>query len=266
MLRNVFLKSLRDLRRGFVWWSAGLAGMTAMMVAVYPSVRDNAALNKLVQDYPDALKGFFGFGGELDYTSAAGYLGMELFSLVVPLLLLIAAIAAGSGAIAGEEDRQTLDLLLSLPVSRTRLVLEKLGALVAEVVGLGFVLWLGLWIGALAVGMEISAAKLAAATVDAVALAVAFGAVALLAGCVTGRRGLAIGIAAAAAVAAYLVNSLAPLVDVLDAVKQLSPFYHYATQSPLRLGLDPIHVLVLLAIAAMAAAVSVVAFRRRDLT
>jgi len=265
MLRNVFLKSLRDLRRGFVWWSVGLVGMSAMMVSVYPSVRDNAALNKLVQDYPDALKGFFGFGGELDYTSAAGYLGVELFSLVVPLLLLIAAIATGSGAIAGEEDRDTLDLLLSLPVSRTRLVLEKLGALVAEVLGLGFVVWLSLWIGALAVGMEIGAAKLAAATVDAVALAVAYGAIALLAGCVTGKRGLAIGITAAAAVAAYLVNSLAPLVGALDAVKQLSPFYHYAIQNPLRAGLDPFHVLVLLAIAATAAAASVLAFRRRDL-
>jgi len=33
MLRNVFLKSLRDLRRGFVWWSIGLAGMSAMMVS-----------------------------------------------------------------------------------------------------------------------------------------------------------------------------------------------------------------------------------------
>ena len=118
MLHSVFLKTLRDLRRGFVWWSVGLVGMSAMMVSVYPTVRGNAALNKLVQDYPAALKGFFGFGGELDYTSAAGYLGMELFSLMVPLLLLIAAIAAGSGAVAGEEDRGTLDLLLSLPVSR----------------------------------------------------------------------------------------------------------------------------------------------------
>jgi len=266
MLHSVFLKTLRDLRRGFAWWSVGLVGMSAMMVSVYPTVRGNAALNKLVEDYPAALKGFFGFGGELDYTSAAGYLGMELFSLMVPLLLLIAAIAAGSGAVAGEEDRGTLDLLLSLPVSRPRLALEKFGALAAESVALGFVVWISLWIGAMAVGMEIAAAKLAAATADAVALAVAYGAIALLVGCATGRRGLAIGITAAAAVAAYLVNSLAPLVDLLDPVQKLSPFYHYAAQNPLRAGLDPLHLLVLLAIAAVAAAGSVLVFRLRDLS
>jgi len=118
----------------------------------------------------------------------------------------------------------------------------------------------------MAVGMEIAAAKLAAATVDAVALAVAYGAIALLVGCATGKRGLAIGITAAAAVAAYLVNSLAPLVDLLDPVQKLSPFYHYAAQNPLRAGLDPLHLLVLLAIAAVGAAGSVLAFRRRDLT
>jgi ABC-2 type transport system permease protein len=265
MLHSVFLKSVRDLRRGFAWWSVGLAGMSALMVSVYPSVRGNAALDKLVQDYPEALKGFFGFGGQLDYTSAAGYLGIELFSLVVPLLLLIAAIAAGSGAVAGEQDRGTLDLLLALPLSRPRLVLEKFAALATESVALGFVVWISLWIGAQAVGMQIAAAKLAAATLGAVALAVAYGAIALLIGCATGRRGLAIALAAAAGVAAYLVNSLAPLVDFLEPVQELSPFYHYAAQNPLRAGLDPVHLLVLLAIAAVAAAGSVLAFRRRDL-
>ena len=36
------------------------------------------------------------FGGNLDYMSGAGYLGSELFSFMVPLLLLIAAIGAGA--------------------------------------------------------------------------------------------------------------------------------------------------------------------------
>ena len=265
MLRNVFLKSLRDLRRGFVWWSIGLAGMSAMMVSVYPTVRGNAALDKLVKSYPDALKGFIGFGGELDYTSAAGYLGIELFSLVVPLLLLVAAIGAGANAVAGEEDRGTLDLLFSLPVSRARVALEKFGALAAESVALGLVVWVSLWIGAVAVGMDISAAKLAAAVVDAVALAVAYGSIALLAGCATGRRGLAIGVASAAAVAAYLVNSLAPLVDALSPLQKLSPFYYYGARSPLRDGLDPWHMLFLVGVAALALVGSIVAFRRRDL-
>ena len=47
---------------------------------------------------------------------------------MVPLLLMIAAIGAGAGAIAGEEERGTLELLLANPLSRRRLVLEKTAA------------------------------------------------------------------------------------------------------------------------------------------
>jgi len=128
----------------------GLIGFVALIVSVYPTVHSNPSLNKLAQDYPQALKAFIAFGGQVDYTTPAGYLGIELFSLMVPLLLMIAAIGTGAGAIAGEEERGTLELLLANPVSRARVVLEKSAALALEIAALGLVLWLALWIGALA--------------------------------------------------------------------------------------------------------------------
>ena len=209
MLGSVLLKSLGDLRRSFVWWTLGLAGYVAMIVAVYPTVRDNEELDRLMEQYPEALKAFFAFGGQLDFTSAAGYLGGELFSFMIPLLFLVAAVGNGAGSIAGEEERGTLDLLLAAPVARRRVALEKLGAMCAELVALGVVLWVALWIGARVIGMGLSAAHLGAATADAVLLALAYGAIAFMLGAATGRKGPAIGAAIAAAVAAYLVNSLA---------------------------------------------------------
>jgi len=156
MLRNIALKSLRDIQRGFLWWSVGLAGFVALIVSVWPTVHSNPGLNKLAQDYPKALQAFLAFGGAVDYSSPAGYLGIELFSLMVPLLLLVAAIGTGAGSIAGEEERGTLELLLANPVSRTKVVLEKTVALLCELTGLGVVLWLALWIGALLANMDIS--------------------------------------------------------------------------------------------------------------
>src|SRR5512133_1560706 len=264
MLRSIALKSLRDIRRGFLWWSLGLIGFVALIVSVYPTVHSNPSLNKLAEDYPEALQAFIAFGGAVDYSSAAGYLGIELFSLMVPLLLLVAAIGTGAGAIAGEEERGTLELLLANPVSRRRVVLEKALALALEVAALGLVLWLALWVGALAADMDISAGHHAAATLSAVLLALAFGSIAILLGAATGRRALAIGVTAAAGVAAYLVNGLAPLVDALEVPQKLSPFYHYAAGDPLRHGLSPSHVAVLVVIAVIATALAPVAFSRRD--
>ncbi len=265
MLGSVAAKTLRDVRRSLAWWSLGLAGVVALMVSVYPTVRDNPSLNKLVKQYPEAIKGFVSFGGQVDYTSGPGYLGSELFAIWVPLLLLIAAIGAGARATAGEEERGTLDLLLANPISRRRLVVEKLAALVAEVALLGLVLWCALVAGTAAVTMHVSVLHLAGAVASAVLLAIGFGALAVLVGAFTGRRGSAIGISAAAAVAAYLVNSLAPLVHALEPLQKSSPFYHYAASDPLRHGLEPWHVGILVAIALAAAIVAPLAFDRRDL-
>jgi ABC-2 type transport system permease protein len=265
MLGSVWAKTLRDLRRSLAWWSAGLGAVVGLIVAVYPTVRDNPALSKLVEDYPEAIKGFVAFGGRVDYTSGPGYLGSELFAIWVPLLLVVAAIGAGARAIAGEEENGTLDLLLANPISRRRLVAEKLGALAAEAAVLAAVLWLALVVATTFVTMHVSAGHLAAAVANAAVLATGFGAVALLAGAACGRRGVAIGTGAAAAVAAYLVNSLAPLVDALEPLQKASPFYHYAAGDPLRQGLDPAHTGVLVAIAAVAAVAAPLVFERRDL-
>jgi ABC-2 type transport system permease protein len=265
MLRNPFLKTLRDTRRALVWWSLGIVGMAALMIAVYPTVRDNPDLNKMVKDYPEALKAFIAFGGDLDYVSGAGYLGSELFSFMVPLLLLIAAIGAGARAIGGEEEQGTLDLLLANPISRRRLVVDKLAALAIEVATLGLVLWVSLLVGVEIVGMNVSASHLAGATASAALLAFAFGAIALFLGAATGRRAVAIGVAGAGAVAAYLVNSLAALVDFLEPARQSSPFYHYVASDPLRHGLGAGHVAFLIAIGLVAAALAAIAFDRRDL-
>jgi ABC-2 type transport system permease protein len=263
-VRSVFASSLRDLRRGLLWWSIGLVGMVAMMAGVYPSIRDNPALNRLVEDYPEALKAFIAFGGSIDYVSGAGYLGIELFSFMVPLLFVIAAVANGA-ALAGEEERGTLDLLLSQPVSRREVAAAKLASAAAEMAVLTLVLWLALWAGVAVFDMGVSAANLLAASVTAGALGLTFGAVAFLLGAATGRRALAIGITAALAVAAYLVNALAALVSGLGPLQKASPFYHYAVGDPLRQGIAPAHAAILIAIAAISAVAGIALFERRDL-
>jgi ABC-2 type transport system permease protein len=264
VLGSVLLKSIRDLRRGFAWWALGLVGYVALIVSVYPTVRDNPELDELVESYPEALKAFIAFGGQFDFTSAAGYLGSELFSFMMPAIFLVASVGNGAGSIAGEEERGTLDLLLSAPLSRARIALEKLGAMCLELAGLGVVLWLALWIGAQAFSMHVSAGRLAAATALLVVLAIAYGAIAFMLAGATGRKGLAVGVTVALAVAAYLVNSLAGLVDALEPFQKVTPFYHYAASDPLHQGLDPWHTLFLLAAGAAASAVGVFLFGRRD--
>lgn len=266
MRRSVVAASLMELRRSLFWWSLGLVGMVALEISVYPTVRDDSGFAELTENYPDLFKDLFSFGGtEFDFTSSAGYLGVELFSLIIPLLLIIAAVATGARAIAGEEERGTIDLLLSLPITRRRVAAEKLAAMALEVIALGVVLLIALWIGVRAVDMTISLSHLAAAVSGAGLLAIGFGAIALFAGAATGSRSAAIGVAAALAVASYLVNSLAGLVSALEPVQRVTPFYHYTAPDPLRDGASWPHLGVLVLVIAVASAAALVAVDRRDL-
>jgi ABC-2 type transport system permease protein len=265
MSHEVLTRTLRDSIRPIVWWSLGIVALVSLQVAVYPSIRDNEGMKRLTEDYPEALKAFVAFGGGFDYTSPAGYLGSELFSFVLPLLLMIAAIGAGARAIAGEEEAGTLELLLANPLSRSRVVLDRLAALAGELAALCVVLWAALTVSTAAASMHIGPAKLAAAVFDAGLLAFLYGALALLAGAATGRRAIAVAVAAAAGVAAYVVNALAALVDGLEPVQKASPFYHYAVGDPLRQGLALDHAALLVGLALAVAAAAPFALARRDI-
>lgn len=263
MLRNIFLKSLWEQRVSFLWWVVGVTALCVFVVAYYPSITKTPGLNEFFEEAPEWIKAFVGENVE-DYTSPAGYLNGELFFMMAPILFLIFAISRGSAAIAGEEQRGTLDLLLANPLTRRRVVLEKAASMALAELALGAVFWAVLALGCLAVKMEISQANLAAATFSCVLLGLLFGTLALGLGCATGKRGTAIGVATAAAFASFFLHSLAQVVRGLGGWKKLSPFYYYIGSEPLKHGLNAVHAAVLLCAALALAGLSVLLFERRD--
>ena len=263
MLRNVFLKSLRDQRRSFVWWAVGLAAVTLLTVLFYPSIEGSPELNEMLGDEDSIMRAFV--GDLKDLTSPEGFLNSQLYFLLFPLLLIVFAVAGGSGAIAGEEEKGTLDLLFSHPVRRSTVVLHKLAAMFVSVLALSAAVWIAVVVGALAVDMDIGADRVAAATLSAALLGSLFGALALALGSATGKRGLTLGISGAGAVLAYLVNALGPISDILEPARFVTPFYYYSGADPLSNGLDPVHAAVLVAATAILSLASVASFERRDI-
>ena len=85
--------------------------------------RSAADFQGYMENLPDALRTLIGS----DFTTPAGYLRSETFSALGPILMLVFAIGAGSRAIAGEEEGRTLDLLLSTPVRRRHVLVDKWG-------------------------------------------------------------------------------------------------------------------------------------------
>lgn len=260
---EVCLETLRERRRALAWWALGVAGVVALNVAFYPSVRDVPGLADFSQQLPEAARALFA-GGELDMTSPAGYLTSQVFALTAPLLFLVFAIGSGADAVAGEEERGTLDVILAQPISRSSYVIQRFLALVASVVLLGFALFVATLLGAAAVDLEIGAVEVAAGSGSVVLLAVALGGVALAAGAVVPGRGRAIAIATTIAIAAWLLDGLGQAVDALEPWRPLSPYYQTLGRNPLRTGVPWLGWGITAGVVLAVVAVAVVGFERRD--
>jgi ABC-2 type transport system permease protein len=265
MLPNVLTRTVRDQRRSLAAWGVAIIALVGVYLAVYPSIRGNTSYTKLIDEMPKAYRALFSVTSGADFTSAAGYLNTELLSFMGPLLVLLYAIGAGSAAVAGEEDRHTMDLLLANPVCRSRVLLEMFAALVRGVTLLMVVLWAALVAGGAAAGMDTPIANSAAAVAHLGLLGIEFGALALLVGAVTGHLTAARAVPALVAVVAYLVNGFGQLVSWLHPLRPISPFYDYNGHDPLRSGLWPTGLAVVLVTTAILIVAAAAAFRRRDI-
>ncbi|MEZ0077467.1 ABC transporter permease subunit [Planotetraspora sp. GP83] len=257
-------KTLREYRRAVIGWSAGISAFLLLYLSIYPSIRANpdfsqqAALSK----YPGALKDLM--GGLADIASGEGYLQAVAYQLLVPLLLIMSAAILGNRAIAGPEENGTLELTLTLPIDRKRLVLERwqalfLGLLVIAVVTLAVILAM-----AAKSDMRVPAGNIVAAHTGLFLVALFFGTVALTVGAATGGKGLALAVAGGYAVAGYVIETLGKSVDAIAWLRWLSPFHYYLDGRPVFSGWPVGDYLVLLGATAVLLLTAVLAFERRD--
>lgn len=260
---SVAVKTLYDQRRALLAWSVSLVLLVAMYVAIWPSIRDEPSMNDFLDEMPKAFRALFAASGA-DMSTPVGYVQVELLSFMGPMLLLIYAVNAGANAIAGEEDRRTADLLLATPVSRTRVVLEKLAAMTAGTLLLGVITGVALVGEGSFADMGLPAGKVSAAMLHMVLLSMVFGCLALATGALTGSTTMSRALPAMAAVVAYVVNGLGSIVSWLETARMVSPFYQYVGHDPLRNGVSWAGVVVALATVAVLAFVAVVGFGRRD--
>ena len=254
-------QTIRIEWKAVLGWTLSMIALVLAIVAFFPSIKGNAALTDSFGGLPPSVQAAFGIA---DLSSAAGYLQGQMFSTLAPLIFLSFAIGRGARAIAGEEERGTMDLLLSNPIRRSRVVLEKGAAILIELVALGLILWLALVILGPPFDLHVGVGKLAAATVSVAALGGLYGAIALCLSGATGHRALSLGITAGLAGAGYLYTAIAPFVSGLSKHPGISPFQHGYGFDPLTNGMHWGNFLALIIGAAVFVAGGVILFDRRD--
>jgi beta-exotoxin I transport system permease protein len=247
-------------RRSTLWYAAGMALYMLVIVVLYPSFKHSTELDKLTQGN-SPLAALFGATGTL--TSPAGWVEVNAYANFLPLIMLLLTIGYGASAIGGQNEDGTLGLLAVLPVTRRRIVSEKVLTMAIQALLLAVVVAICVYIGR---GFQVSLDPwhVATATFAVLLLGLDLGAIALAIGAATGSRGTAIGITSAVAAVCYLISSLAPVVQWIHPIRFASLFYWSVGDQQLSRGAGAGALLVLAGVAAIAAATAVRAFERLD--
>jgi ABC-2 type transport system permease protein len=214
--------------RWFLGWSIGIVTFVALTLGFYPAFENESTqMNDLFDNLPDSIKSLVGIGGGIDPFSSVGYLSSQIYATLLPLLLILASVAIAS-SIAGDEEHGLLETSYSLPISRRRVLLERVIAAFAISVGLSVVAWAATAVTATAVGLGVGLSAMAWASVTLGILALAISAITVFVGALTGRKAVALSVGSVAAIGGYLITSLADArIVFFEKIEFLSVFSLY---------------------------------------
>ncbi len=253
---------LRQQRRGFVLWSLALAAVSAMYISFWPAMGAGDEMQALIDNLPEGLVAALGYDR---IGTAAGYLESTVFGLLAPALLLVFGIATGARILAGEEEVGALELELTHPVGRRRVLLERFGALAAGLALLCTVVLVVTLVFDPLLEMGLGANAIVATVAGLFLFVLAMASVTLAVGAATGRRAIALAVGSALAVLAFVADAIAPLLDDGRWLEAVNPFAWYLGSDPLTHGWDPAGLLGLAAVTVVALASALVVYDRRDL-
>ena len=241
----------------------GIVALSVWLGVMFTVMRESDDFIEFMNNLPTGLLSAFGIDSAT-FLSAAGFLSSYLFTLFAPLFVLFFVISAAANEVVAEERDGLIDMLLSSPVSRTRVFLEKTGGVALAALALVAVLTAGLLVVNPIFDLSLSVTGVLAAGLSLWLLGVVFAALTLVAGTFTGRSVMAGGVAGSLAFLAWFVSGFSDLYAPLESFDRASPFSWYQDPHPLTDGIG-VGQVWLAATAAVLIAAATFMFRRRDL-
>ena len=258
---RIWIKTLSEHQGLLIITGYTMFLMMGLMIGPMYSFIDDSLLT-FTESAPDVLMAMV---GNADLATPEGFYQTETFSMMGPIAVILVTAAIGAKAMAGEEQKRTMGLLLANPIKRSKVVMEKTVAMLYAALVIGFLTFAGVALGSLIGGLGMSMGNIAATCVLMTLLGLVFGATALALSAATGRVKLAIYGTVGLGIGFFLLNSMLPLSSSLAGYAKLTPFYYFLGNDPLMEGMHWGHAGILAAITGALVALAIVLFNRRDL-
>ena len=258
---NLLKHELRSRLTGMIGWGIGLALFGNMYILIYPEMSEQMSSLADLSIY-QAMN--------IEMSSFAGFISSVVVQYV-PLLLAIYGVITSTDALAGEEDKGTLELILAMPIPRWQIVTIKaiamsIAALVVIIIAaVGYVIGLESIRGSL--DIQVTSGELFLAVLNGWPITIAFMMMGLFLGAYLPSRRTAALTITVIFVANYFGFILFGLVESLEGLQPLSLFNYFDTSSAVfNEGVQLSDVAVLLFLALLFFGLALLSFQRRDVT
>jgi ABC-2 type transport system permease protein len=263
-----FIETLRRDWKGAIYWGIGFAFIAFIRIVAVPDTESIRQIANLMETLPPALVSMFG-GEDMTYMATPdGYLAVTFFGFG---LLIIAAysVTNGMNVISNDEDRNILDSVLSLPIARWQIIMEKLAAYLVLTLLVVLLTFGGIWLGAqLTPAVTYNLDRHLVATLNMLPSLILVLAFTIFVSSIFRRRSLVLAISAAFVIGSYFLDAVGAATEGagVGSLRTISFYSYYDGAEVVRNGIMWGNVALLLAISAVLIGLSLVLFERRDVS
>ncbi len=217
---TLFLHELKRGRLSLIIWTSAVAFMLGICVLIYPEMSAQMTEVSDVFAQMGSFSAAFGMD-QINFGEFSGYMAIECGNTFGLGGAFFAAIL-GISILAKEEKDKTAEFLLSHPISRTRILTEKLCAVIAQIAIFNIAVISVTAVTTLIIGetMSIKTFALLFLSYFLLQLEIAFITYGISAFLKNGALGIGLGIA----ISFYFLNIISNLTEELEILKYLTPF------------------------------------------
>lgn len=261
---NIVLREIYANKKSLIIWSLSIIGFIVMMFVEFAAYYKNPEMLAVIEAIPREMLEAFGMA-DANLTTVSGY--MKVAVVFINLTLATYAILLGNSIIAKEERDKTAGFLMTLPITRKRILWGKLVAASICCMILLLVTTASILLSVVPYEVEeyFSQFMLLIVSTSFVIMLIflSFG---MLLSALTRRHKISASIGIAIVFAMYIASILASLSETMEFLRYVSPFLYFDATVMLKdLSIEPLFIGLSAAIIVVSLVAAFFTYDKRDL-
>ena len=212
MRGSIFIETFKQTWKQMLYWGLGLASLGLLVVLMVP-VFDMQQMKGLLESMPPVMLAMIGIGKDLDlFATAEGFVAMGFFGKFA-LIFAVYPVVMGMRITANEEDDGRMDMILSLPIQRARMIIEKFVAYTLSIIGVVAMIYIGMTLGVAVSGVELDMSALTTVIFNLIPVLTFVMAFTMFVATIVRRRQVVLGIVTAFVVASFMIQTLGAMAE-----------------------------------------------------